>query len=53
VDAARAIVTQAADAELFLYPGNQHLFTDDSLPSFDAAATDLVVDRVLGLLARV
>ena len=30
--------TSAADAELFLYPGDQHLFADSSLPSYDAAA---------------
>jgi dienelactone hydrolase len=29
IDAARAIVKEADDAELFLYPGEQHLFADD------------------------
>src|SRR3954452_20853714 len=39
VDAARALVTEAAPhAELFLYPGEEHLFADASLPSYDAAA---------------
>lgn len=38
LDAARALVESAADAELFLYPGNQHYFADSSLPSYDAAA---------------
>jgi hypothetical protein len=39
-DAARALVDQAEDAELFLYPGEPHLFADSSLPSYerDAAA---------------
>ncbi|MGH8987341.1 MAG: dienelactone hydrolase family protein [Acidimicrobiales bacterium] len=38
-------------AELFRYPGDGHLFVDESLTEYDAAATDLVVERVLGLLA--
>ena len=41
------------DGELFFYPGDVHLFTDSSLPSYDEAATALVVERVLGLLGRV
>jgi dienelactone hydrolase len=52
IDAAREIVASAPDAELFLYPGDQHLFADSSLPSYDPAATDLLVERALGLLAR-
>ena len=32
-DAARALAGQATDAELFLYPGGQHLFAGSSLPS--------------------
>ena len=53
IDAARAIVASVEDAELFLYPGDQHYFSDSSLPSYDAAATALLTERVLGLLARV
>jgi dienelactone hydrolase len=33
-------------AELFLYPGDGHLFTDSSLPAHDADATALVLERV-------
>jgi dienelactone hydrolase len=51
IDAARALVEQASDAELFLYPGDRHLFTDSSLPSYDAAAAALVTNRVLAFLA--
>jgi dienelactone hydrolase len=51
VDAARALVAQADDAELFLYPGDQHYFADSSLPSYDSAATKLLTDRVLGFLS--
>ena len=53
VDAAREIVATVDDAELFLYPGDQHYFADSSLPSYDAEATALLTERVLGLLARV
>ncbi|MBT2499260.1 dienelactone hydrolase family protein [Agromyces sp. ISL-38] len=53
VDAARELVESADDAELFLYPGNQHYFADSSLPSYDAGATRLLTDRVLEFLARV
>jgi dienelactone hydrolase len=40
-------------AELFTYPGSAHLFTDRSLPSYDAASAALVTQRALELLARV
>jgi dienelactone hydrolase len=52
LDAARALVQEVADAELFLYPGNQHLFTDASLPGYDQAAARLLTDRVLAFLDR-
>jgi len=50
IDAARALVAEAADAELFLYPGDQHLFADSSLPSYDADAAALLSRRVLDFL---
>jgi dienelactone hydrolase len=50
IDAARELVEQARDAELFLYPGDQHYFADSSLPSYDADATALLVQRVLDFL---
>jgi dienelactone hydrolase len=53
VDAARELVEAADDAELFLYPGDQHYFADSSLPSYDADATRLLTRRVLDFLARV
>lgn len=52
LDAARALVKEADDAELFLYPGDKHLFTDSSLPSYDAENAALVTQRVLEFLAR-
>jgi dienelactone hydrolase len=51
LDAARELVGQAGDAELFLYPGDQHYFADSSLPSYDPAATALLTRRVLEFLA--
>jgi dienelactone hydrolase len=53
IDAARELVAAADDGELFLYPGDQHLFSDESLPSYDAEATELAVTRVLEFLARI
>jgi dienelactone hydrolase len=50
LDAARELVGQAEDAELFLYPGDQHYFADSSLPSYDADATALLLQRVLDFL---
>jgi dienelactone hydrolase len=51
IDAARALVAEADDAQLFLYPGDQHLFADSSLPSYDPSAAGLLRERVLGFLA--
>jgi len=53
IDAAREIVATVDDAELFLYPGDQHYFSDSSLPSYDPEATALLTQRVLAFLARV
>ena len=50
LDAARAIVDSTEQAELFLYPGNQHYFADSSLPSYDPDATALLTRRVLDFL---
>ena len=53
LDAARALVDSTERAELFGYPGDQHLFEDSSLDSYDPAATDLLVERVTGFLGRI
>src|SRR5215217_6564542 len=50
IDAARELVDEANDAELFLYPGDQHYFADSSLPSYDADAAALLTRRVLDFL---
>lgn len=51
VEFARAIVGQAKQGELFLYPGDRHLFVDAGLPTHDAEATALVRARILDFLA--
>ncbi len=51
IDAARALVASTGQAELFLYPGDQHYFADSSLPSYDADAAALLSRRVLGFLS--
>jgi dienelactone hydrolase len=54
LDAARELVELAGSgAELFVYPGDQHLFEDSSLDSYDPEATDLLVERVTGFLDRI
>lgn len=55
IDAARELVETVGPelAELFVYPGDRHLFTDSSLPSYDADATALVVQRSREFLDRV
>ena len=53
VDAARALVASVDDAELFLYPSDQHYFADSSLPGYDADAARLLTRRVLEFLARI
>ena len=52
IDAARELVESAEDAELFLYPGDQHYFADSSLPSYDESATKLLTQRVLTFLEQ-
>ena len=51
IEAARALAASTDHAELFLYPGEEHLFADSSLTSYDAAAASLLTERVLAFLA--
>jgi dienelactone hydrolase len=39
-------------AELFLYPGDQHLFADNSLPGYDKGATIVLEKNVLSFLDK-
>ncbi|PWJ54934.1 Dienelactone hydrolase [Quadrisphaera granulorum] len=51
--AAQQLAASTPSAELFLYPGDEHLFTDSSLPAYDPAAAALLLDRVCAFLAAV
>jgi dienelactone hydrolase len=50
LEAAQALVASTDQAELFLYPGEEHLFADSSLPAYDPAAAALLTKRVLEFL---
>jgi dienelactone hydrolase len=47
------LVSDVPGAELFLYPGSAHLFTDRSWEEYDEASTALVIERTLAFLDRV
>lgn len=53
LEAAREVAEMAGDVQLFLYPGDRHLFADSSLTSYDEAAAKLLLERALGFLAAV
>ena len=50
VDVARELAETVDEAQVFLYQGDRHLFTDSSLPAYDEAAAALVRQRVLAFL---
>ena len=50
LDAARAFVDGSADAELFVYPGEVHLFSDNSLRTYDEAQAAVLRERTLAFL---
>jgi dienelactone hydrolase len=51
LDAARALAAEVERAELFVYPGDQHLFADQSLASYVPEAAMLLERRVLEFVA--
>ena len=51
--AARELAETIDGAELFLYPGDRHLFADNSLPDYDESAATLLKRRVLAFLKGV
>ncbi|HZO30264.1 MAG TPA: dienelactone hydrolase family protein [Chloroflexota bacterium] len=53
LDAARQLAEAVESAELFLYPGDRHLFADKSLPDYDEHAATLLGQRVLGFLETI
>ncbi len=50
LDAARELDATVGSAELFLYPGDRHLFADNSLPDYDEEAATLLKQRVVSFL---
>ena len=54
LDAARELVGIVGPerGEVFVYPGDQHLFADSSLPSYDADAAALALQRSRDFLDR-
>lgn len=50
LDVARELAETIEGAELFLYPGDRHLFADSSLPDYDESAATLLTRRVLTFL---
>lgn len=53
LDAARTLAETVRGVELFLYPGDRHLFADRSLPDYDEDAATLLGRRVLRFLGDV
>jgi dienelactone hydrolase len=53
VDVARELARTIDEAELFLYPGDRHLFADNSVPDYDESAATLLKERVLAFLDNV
>ena len=51
--AAQELVDEAESAELFLYPGNGHLFAASSLGDYDENAAALLEEHVLAFLKAV
>jgi dienelactone hydrolase len=52
-DVGRELADAVPNGELFLYPGDVHLFTDNSLPDYDEGAATLVKERVLSFLEKI
>jgi dienelactone hydrolase len=53
LDVARQLDESVESAELFVYPGDRHLFADSSLPDYDESAATLLKQRVLSFLDNI
>jgi dienelactone hydrolase len=53
LEVARRLDETVESAELFVYPGDRHLFADNSLPDYDESAATLLKQRVLGFLDNI
>jgi dienelactone hydrolase len=47
-----AVAGESAHAELYTYPGSNHLFTDFSLSGYEPESAELVIQRTLDFLDR-
>jgi dienelactone hydrolase len=52
LDVARQLAETVESAELFMYPGDRHLFADNSLPDYDESAATLLKQRVFSFLDK-
>ena len=50
LEAARELDETVESAELFLYPGDRHLFADESLADYDEGAATLLKQRTISFL---
>jgi dienelactone hydrolase len=53
LEVARQLDETVERAELFVYPGDRHLFADNSLPDYDEGAATLLEERALGFLDEI
>jgi dienelactone hydrolase len=53
LDAARQLAETVEGAELFVYPGDKHLFIDEGIPDYDETAATFLKERVLRFLASI
>ena len=53
LEVARELANTVEATELYLYPGDRHLFFDATLPEYDQSATELVIQRVAAFLGAV
>jgi dienelactone hydrolase len=52
-EAARELAATVEGAELFLYPGDRHLFADRSLSDYDEAGAKLLTRRTIDFLEKI
>ena len=53
LEAAREIAASVEGAELFLYPGDRHLFAEPGFPDYEEGAATLAKQRVMEFLRRI
>lgn len=51
--AAHQLAETVESAQLFLYPGDRHLFADNSVSDYDPEAASLLMERVLSFLDNI